>query len=79
MKINQKLCKGVNFVGTMEIIDYSVSDVCKLTGKTAGTVRKWCQSGILKARRPEGCKSYIIRKIDFDRFWYGEYKPPKEQ
>ena len=56
----------------MENAEYSVSDICKLTNKTAGTVRKWCKSGSLRARRPKGCRDYIINKRDFDRFWYGE-------
>lgn len=45
-----------------------------MTGKTPETVRKWIADGKLKARKPPGCRDFIIQKDDFDAFWYGDTK-----
>ena len=56
----------------MKVNNYSVCDLAEITKKTPETVRKWIRSGKLKARKPPYCRDYIIRKDDFERFWYGE-------
>lgn len=38
-----------------------------MTGKAAGTVRKWCRTGVLKASKPTG-KDYLIKREDFEAF-----------
>lgn len=56
----------------MKLHEYSVSDVVEITKKKPETVRGWIRNGKLKARKPPFCRDYIIRKDDFERFWYGE-------
>ena len=56
----------------LDITRYSVKEVAKMTGKTPETVRSWIVGGKLKARKPPGCRDYIIRQDDFERFWYGD-------
>ena len=56
----------------LDITRYSVKDVANMTGKTVETVRAWIAGGKLKARKPPGCRDYIIKKTDFDRFWFGD-------
>ena len=50
-----------------------------MTGKTVDSVRNWIRHGKLKARKPPGCRDYVIQKEDFDRFWFGapELEPAK--
>lgn len=43
-----------------------------MTGKSVETVRKWIRTGLLKARKPHGCRDHIVKKEDFEMFWYGE-------
>jgi len=43
-----------------------------MTGKSVETVRKWIRAGVLKERKPPGCRDHIVRKEDFERFWDGE-------
>ena len=63
----------------MDVTNYSVRDVAKMTGRTLETVRMWCRDGRLKARKPPGCRDYIIRKEDFERFAYADDNGNKEQ
>ena len=43
-----------------------------MTGKTVESVRNWIRNGRLKARRPPGCRDYVVQKEDFESFWYGK-------
>lgn len=52
--------------------EYSVKELAEITKKTPEMVRRWIRSGKLIARKPPFCRDYIIRKDDFERFWYGE-------
>lgn len=56
----------------LNVPNYSAREIAEITGKTTGTVRMWIRSGKLKGRRPKGCRDYIVRKDDFERFWYGD-------
>lgn len=56
----------------LDVANYSVRDVANMTGKTVESVRNWIRNGQLKARKPPGCRDYIIRKADFDLFYYGD-------
>ena len=60
------------------VANYSTKDVAEMTGKTVESVRLWIVKGKLKARKPPGCRDYIIQKEDFERFWYGEQAPSAE-
>lgn len=59
----------------MNMTNYSAREIAKITGKTVETVRMWIRAGKLKGRRPTGCRDYIVRKDDFERFWYGDTSP----
>ena len=55
----------------MEITNYNTRDIAKITGKSAETVRSWVRTGRLKGRKPPGCRDVLIKKEDFEMFWYG--------
>ena len=61
----------------MNVTEYSTAEVAKMTKKTTEMVRRWIRTGRLKARKPPYCRDYIIRKEDFEAFWYGS-QPPEE-
>lgn len=56
----------------MSMTNYSTQQIAEITGKSAETVRNWIRDGKLKARKPTGCRDYVVKKQDFDMFWYGE-------
>lgn len=58
----------------LDVYNYSVKDVAVMTGKSPEAVRNWINKGALRARKPPGCRDYIILKADFEQFWYGERK-----
>lgn len=55
----------------LNVTNYSAREIAEITGKSVGTVRVWIRAGKLKGRRPTGCRDYIVRRVDFERFWYG--------
>ena len=55
----------------MNVTNYTVQQVAKMTNKTVDTVRTWVRTGRLKGRKPPGCKNILINKDDFEMFWYG--------
>lgn len=59
--------------------EMSVSEIAKITKKTPEMVRRWIHSGKLKARRPPYCRDYIIKRKDFNLFWYGNANGEQEQ
>ncbi len=59
--------------------NYTVRQVAEITHKNSETVRRWINSGKLKARKPPGCRDHIIKKEDFDLFWYGEPQPEESK
>lgn len=42
-----------------------------MTKKTPETVRKWCRTGKLRAKKPGG-RDYVIKESDFKAFWEGD-------
>ena len=56
----------------MSITNYTTHQVAAEAGKSVETVRKWIREGKLKARKPAGCRDYLVKKEDFEKFWYGE-------
>ena len=62
----------------LSIANYSTRQIAEMTGKSVETVRKWIRDGKLKGRKPPGCRDHIVRKEDFDQFWYGEPQPERE-
>lgn len=55
----------------MNITNYTTRQVSEMTGKSAETVRNWIRTGRLKGRKPPGCKEILVKKDDFELFWYG--------
>lgn len=60
------------------VSNYTTRQIAEITGKSVETVRKWIRAGVLKARKPQGCRDHIVRKEDFERFWYGDDQPEPE-
>lgn len=56
------------------VSNYTTRQIAEITGKSVETVRKWVRTGVLKGRRPPGCRDVVIVKDDFERFWYGEVR-----
>ena len=54
------------------LTNYTTQQIADITGKSVETVRKWIRAGNLKGHRPPGCRDYIVKKEDFEAFWYGE-------
>ncbi len=59
----------------LSLTNYTAKQVAQITNKDEETIRKWLRSGKLKGRKPIGCRDWIIRKDDFDLFYYGELQP----
>ena len=56
------------------VSNYTTRQIAEITGKSVETVRRWVRAGVLKGRRPPGCRDVVVTKADFDLFWYGEAK-----
>ena len=74
MKSNTKTYKGVKISEVARIFRFRCGGNHQ---KKPETVRGWIRNGKLKARKPPFCRDYIIRKDDFERFWYGEPQTSK--
>ena len=59
----------------MNVTNYTTKQIAVITGKSVETVRNWIRTGKLKGRKPPGCRDHIVKKVDFDEFWYGEPQP----
>ena len=59
----------------MIVTNYTTRQIAEITGKSVETVRTWIRTGKLKGRKPPGCRDHIVKKVDFDEFWYGEPQP----
>ena len=59
----------------MNMTNYTTRQIAEITGKSVETVRTWIRTGKLKGRKPPGCRDHIVKKVDFDEFWYGEPQP----
>ena len=56
----------------LNVTNYNTQQIAEITGKSVETVRKWIRTGKLKGRKPPGCRDHVVRKEDFEAFWYGE-------
>ena len=54
---------------------FTVKEVAERYKVDDRTVTLWIRTGKLKGRKPPGCRDHIVKKSDFDEFWYGEPQP----
>jgi excisionase family DNA binding protein len=59
----------------LELTNYTTRQIAEITGKSVETVRKWIRAGHLKGHKPPGCRDHVVKKEDFEKFWYGSVQP----